>query len=84
MEYGESDAAIGRTILVRRYNFPTIYDAGGLNGIWTEVMCKVFPQSRFELFEPFAEINPDYKAQFTRLKTILASRDLSFMNRSRF
>ncbi len=77
MKCGESDASIGWAILKRGYDFLTIYDVGGSNGAWTSIMCKVFPQSRFELFEPLAEINPDYKAQFVHLNTIHANAKMN-------
>lgn len=61
MEYGASDAAVGKAIKGRGYVFPTIYDVGGSNGAWTYIMSKVFPESRFELFEPLANIDPSYQ-----------------------
>jgi FkbM family methyltransferase len=70
MGYYESDAAVGKAILERGYSFPTIYDVGGSNGAWTSIMYKVFPQSRFELFEPLAEIYPTYATIVPWLKTI--------------
>ncbi len=70
MQYYESDASVGRAISERGYSFPTIYDVGGSNGAWTSIMSKVFPQSRFELFEPLAEINMAYKEQLKHLKAI--------------
>lgn len=76
MQYGESDASIGRAILERGYSLPTIYDVGGSNGAWTSIMCKVFPQSRFELFEPLAEINSAYKEKLKHLKTVHANANM--------
>jgi FkbM family methyltransferase len=40
----------------------TIYDAGGSDGIWSAVASQVFPQARFEVFEPLAEVSEDYHA----------------------
>jgi FkbM family methyltransferase len=60
MNYGDSDSAIGRAILDRGYSFTTIYDIGGSNGSWLNIMSKVFTTSRFELFEPLSEIHPSY------------------------
>jgi FkbM family methyltransferase len=77
MSYGDADAAIGQAIKQRGYVFPTIYDVGGSNGSWVNIMSKVFPQSRFELFEPLAEIHPKYKEILVYLKGIHAE---SYMN----
>ncbi len=77
MQYGESDASIGKAILERGYRLPTIYDVGGSNGAWTRVMCKVFPKSRFELFEPLAEINPAYKEKLKSLKAVHANANMN-------
>ena len=51
MDYGETDIRIGNEIKARGYTFPIIFDVGGSNGSWVNVMSKVFPDSRFELFE---------------------------------
>jgi FkbM family methyltransferase len=77
MNYGDADASIGRAIKERGYSFPVIYDVGGSNGSWVNVMSKVFPQSRFELFEPLAEIHPKYKEILVYLKGIHTE---SYMN----
>jgi FkbM family methyltransferase len=77
MSYFESDAEIGRALVERGYSFPTIYDIGGSNGAWTSIMSKVFPNSRFELFEPLAEINATYKAQLKHLKTVHADAHMN-------
>lgn len=58
--YGDSDVAVGEALKKRGYEFPTIYDIGGSNGAWTIIMSKVFPESRFELFEPLWHIDEDY------------------------
>jgi FkbM family methyltransferase len=70
MSYGDADSAVGQAIKQRGYKFPTIYDVGGSNGSWVNIMSKVFPESRFELFEPLAEIHPKYKEILVYLKGI--------------
>jgi FkbM family methyltransferase len=67
--YGDSDVAVGEALKKRGYSFPTIYDIGGSNGAWTVIMSKVFPESRFELFEPLWNIDPDYKKNQALLKS---------------
>ena len=75
--YGDSDVEIGQALKKRGYSFPTIFDIGGSNGAWTVVMSKVFPESRFELFEPLWEINKSYK---DNLPTLMSSQPNSQMN----
>ncbi|MGE3914420.1 MAG: FkbM family methyltransferase [Hyphomicrobiaceae bacterium] len=70
MSYGEKDQAIGRGIYDRGYRFPIVYDVGGSNGSWVNIMSKVLPGSRFELFEPLAEIHPKYKEILVYLKHV--------------
>ena len=70
MSYGDRDAAIGMEITARGYEFPIIFDVGGSNGSWVDIMSKVFDKSRFELFEPLAEIQPSYKEVLVHLKAV--------------
>lgn len=70
MTYGEDDTRIGKMIRDFGYEFPIVFDIGGSNGSWVNVMSKVFPKSRFELFEPLAEINADYKEILVYLKDV--------------
>jgi FkbM family methyltransferase len=37
-----------------------IVDVGGSNASWSTAMCEVFPEARFELFEPLAGRRSDY------------------------
>lgn len=37
-----------------------IYDIGGSNGGWSAVMADVYPEARYELFEPLAQRRDDY------------------------
>jgi len=70
MSYGDEDAAIGRKIKERGYDFPIIFDVGGSNGSWVNIMSKVFDKSRFELFEPLADIQPSYKEILVHLQAV--------------
>ena len=70
MSYGDLDTAVGHAIKTRGYTFPVIFDVGGSNGSWVNIMSKVFTDSRFELFEPLAEIQPSYKEILVYLKGI--------------
>ncbi|WP_439495157.1 FkbM family methyltransferase [Bosea sp. (in: a-proteobacteria)] len=70
MSYGDMDAQVGRAIRALGYNFPVVYDVGGSNGAWVNIMSKVLPESRFEVFEPLAEINPSYREILGYLKGI--------------
>jgi FkbM family methyltransferase len=39
----------------------TVYDIGASNSIWSALASGVYPQARFELFEPLKNISEDYK-----------------------
>jgi FkbM family methyltransferase len=43
------------------FNPVCIYDVGASNGAWTRAISKIFPDAHFHLFEPLAEIAPDYR-----------------------
>ncbi len=68
MNYGDMDAQIGRSIKALGYTFPVVFDVGGSNGAWVNIMSKVLPESRFEVFEPLAEIHPGYREILGYLK----------------
>jgi FkbM family methyltransferase len=68
MGYFESDAAAARAIIERGYTFPVIFDVGGSNGSWSTTMAPIFKGSRFELFEPLAELHPEYKRVLTWMR----------------
>jgi FkbM family methyltransferase len=70
MSYGDEDAAVGKSLVDSGYTFPIVFDVGGSNGSWVNIMSKVMPNSRFELFEPLAEIQPSYKEILVYLKQI--------------
>jgi FkbM family methyltransferase len=70
MSYGDADAAVGRLIAAQGYRFPIVFDVGGSNGSWVNIMSKAWPDSRFELFEPLAEIHPKYIEVLVHLKAI--------------
>jgi FkbM family methyltransferase len=38
-----------------------VCDVGASNGWWSRVMAGVFPEARYDLFEPLADVSPDYK-----------------------
>lgn len=70
MSYGDIDSKIAQAIMRQGYSFPNIFDVGGSNGSWVNIMSKVFTDSRFDLFEPLAEINESYKEILVHLKAI--------------
>jgi FkbM family methyltransferase len=39
----------------------TIFDIGAANGTWSTFVSLVFPDARFEMFEPLAELMPAYQ-----------------------
>lgn len=63
--YGDAygnDLFLMRLLSSRGIRPRVIHDVGGSDGIWTAVASRVFPEARFEAFEPLAETSEDYKA----------------------
>lgn len=58
--YGH-DLAILRQLCAIGYQPATIFDVGSSDGIWTATANRVFPNAKFELFEPLAEVSEDYQ-----------------------
>ncbi len=71
--FGKMDQEIGRQVASRGHDFRLIYDVGGSNGAWMNIMSKVWPEARFELFEPLAEIHPKYKEMMIYLEATHAN-----------
>jgi FkbM family methyltransferase len=44
----------------RGFAVDSIFDIGGSNGAWSTAMVEVFPNARFDLFEPLATQEPEY------------------------
>jgi FkbM family methyltransferase len=67
------------------FNPQTIFDVGSSHGVWSKDISKVWPQSRFFLFEPLIDYRNFYKRStervmrkrpnFTLLKTAVGSED---------
>lgn len=53
------------------YDAPVIFDIGGSNGWWSRTMLEVYPESRYELFEPLAGRRKEYDQS---LRTALAEQ----------
>lgn len=53
-EFFERAAALG-------FEASCIVDVGGSNGAWSSAIVEVFPEARFELFEPLLTVRPDYR-----------------------
>lgn len=63
--YGEEhghNLFLMKLLAKRGFSPQAIHDAGGSDGIWTAVASQVFPNARFEVFEPLAETSEDYRA----------------------
>jgi FkbM family methyltransferase len=45
----------------RGYEASVVYDIGAANGSWSEAIAEVFPNASFELFEPLASRNAEYR-----------------------
>jgi FkbM family methyltransferase len=46
------------------YKPEVIWDVGASNGSWSILCAEIFPDARYDLFEPLAHVNPDYKQQW--------------------
>lgn len=44
----------------RGFVVDSVFDIGGSNGAWSTSMVEVFPNARFDLFEPLATHDPEY------------------------
>lgn len=66
------DHAILRQLRSLGFQPKAIYDVGSSDGIWSAMASRVFPQSRFELFEPLAEVSEDYRKSLASEPWILS------------
>lgn len=39
----------------------TVFDIGASNGAWSALISRIFPEANFHLFEPLANVLPDYE-----------------------
>lgn len=58
---GHPDCARFRFFRDRGFDPKCIIDAGASTGLWSDGMCRVFPEARFHLFEPAADIEEIYR-----------------------
>lgn len=67
MEFSDIDKE--RLSLFKELGFDPkhIYDVGGSNGSWTQAIATIFPNAHYYLFEPLANVNPDYRKGLDRL-----------------
>jgi FkbM family methyltransferase len=60
-KFAEEDQARLRLFKSLGFSPECIYDIGASNGSWSRVISTVFPDARYHLFEPLAEVVPSYK-----------------------
>jgi FkbM family methyltransferase len=60
-KFAEQDQARLRLFKSLGFSPECIYDIGASNGFWSRVVSTVFPNARYHLFEPLAEVVPSYK-----------------------
>lgn len=68
MTFGRDDREVGEHIIASGYEIGVIYDIGGSNGAWTRTLRPVFPEARFEVFEPLGEHDAGYRAGLEDLR----------------
>lgn len=55
------DLALLRRLHAQGFEPGTIYDIGSSDGIWSSIISRIFPTSKYELFEPLAEVSEEYR-----------------------
>ena len=68
MDHYLVDRQIMGRIAASGFKPKVIFDVGGSNGAWTSNALQVFPDAKYEMFEPLAEINPAYKTGLAALE----------------
>ena len=58
--FANTDAEILTRLKRAGFSPAVIFDVGASNGAWSVVARGVFPDARYELFEPLLDCNPDY------------------------
>lgn len=76
-EHAEADVRLCQVFKERGANIATIYDVGSASGAWTLQIAPVFPDARFELFEPLWNMEPNYKRSRETLKQSLQNSRIS-------
>jgi FkbM family methyltransferase len=54
------DLVLLRLLAKLQYTARVVYDIGGSDGIWSALASKVYPSASYHVFEPLAEISPEY------------------------
>lgn len=60
-KFSEAELRLFRQLKDFGYSPEVVYDIGASNGMWTKVVRQVFPEAKYELFEPLADKLPYYK-----------------------
>jgi FkbM family methyltransferase len=60
MAFGDSDVEYLKTLKEHGFAPSVIYDIGASNSLWTQCAFKVFPNAKYECFEPLASVNENY------------------------
>lgn len=64
--FGARDKAVAGQLKARGFAPRVVFDGGASNGLWTSVIAEVFPEARFEMFEPLAD-RPEYAEGLERV-----------------
>lgn len=69
-----ADVAILEFLKRLGFDPKVIYDVGASNGSWTLPVSRVFPEARYELFEPLADCNEAYQWGLQQVARTVNSR----------
>ena len=70
--YTECDRRVFSTLKGLGFSPAVVADIGASNGFWSNSMVSIFPEAKFHLFEPCADLVDQYRAP---LKRVIAERD---------
>lgn len=59
-EFASEERDVLKRLKAKGYSPTQIFDIGASNGYWSWVIAQVFPETKFFLFEPLAEISKEY------------------------
>lgn len=61
----KEDTRILKLLSDMGYQPDSIWDVGASNGAWAILCAEIFPDARYDLFEPLAYVNPAYALQWS-------------------
>ncbi len=65
-EFGDEDKVVLQRLKALGFEPTCVWDVGASNSGWTKVAATVFPHATFHMFEPLAEVSPDYRIELQK------------------